>query len=142
MIRMGLFDNLVKAFNDSGLKDGISEVGKELEKTVNTVGSELNNLNLNGSSTPAPSKTVPSDYAHFPQFEGFIKELSTKNIDKYHRCTIDYDKTSEEKIEEYKASVVAAGYAKATDVRYEKGNEYIIIDPDGAYLHLVFHVKH
>ena len=71
-----------------------------------------------------------------------VKDISTKVIDKYHRCTIDYEKSTVEKINEYRNQVVAAGYAKATDVRYEKGKEYIIIDPDGDYLHLVFHIKH
>ena len=136
---MGLFDDLVKTFNKTGIQDGINEVGKELEKTVNLVGGELKNLNTSDKTTV---KTVPSEYSHFPQFNCLIKDVTTKNIDKYHRCTIDYEESTLEKIEEYRSQVVNAGYAKATDVRYEKGNEYIIIDPDGTYMHLVFHVKH
>lgn len=141
MIRMGLFDNLVKQFNESGLKDELSKVGKEIGETVNNAGNDLQNLVSTGS-TGREAKKVPGGYEHFPQFDGVIKDISTKVIDKYHRCTIDYEKSTVEKINEYRNQVVAAGYAKATDVRYEKGKEYIIIDPDGDCLHLVFHIKH
>lgn len=138
---MGLFDNLVKQFNESGLKDELAKVGKEIGDTVNNAGSDLQNLVSTGSTGREPKK-VPAGYEHFPQFDGVIKDVSTKVIDKYHRCTIDYEESTTEKINEYRNQVVAAGYAKATDVRYEKGKEYIIIDPDGDYLHLVFHIKH
>ena len=134
---MGLFDNLVKAFNDSGLKDGISEVGKELEKTVNTVGSELNNLN--GNKTV---KTVPSEYSHFPQFNCLIKDVTTKNIDKYHRCTIDYKDVTEDQVNAYISKIEEVGFKKGSDVRYDRDNTYIILEKDIPSLHLVFHVKH
>ena len=128
---MGLFDKLVKTINDSGLKDEFQKIGKEIEKSVK-----------DSNGKPKPTKEVPSDYSHFPQFDGEISDLSVKNIDKYHRCTIDYKESSIEAIDAYRDKVVSEGYIEATDVRYEKGNEYIIIDPDDKCMHLVFHVKH
>ena len=133
---MGLFDNLIKAVKDSGIDKGLAEVGKELEKTVNDA-----SATLNGGNTRS-SKSVPEKYLGFPQFDGVISDVTVKDIDKYDRCTIDYNESTYDKIEEYRQKVVSAGYAKATNVRYEKGNEYIIIDPDDTYMHIVFHVKH
>ena len=72
---MGLFDKLVKTINDSGLKDEFQKIGKEIEKSVKENGGK-----------PSSTKTIPSDYSHFPAFEGEISDLSVKNIDKYHRC--------------------------------------------------------
>jgi hypothetical protein len=142
---MGLFDNLVKSFNDSGIKEGLSKVGKEIEGAASEFGGDINKfantLGANNSNS-TPSKSIPSEYSHFPAFNGVIKDITTKNIDKYHRCTIDYNESTKEAIDDYRKKVVEAGYAKATDVRYEKGNEYIIIDPSDNYMHLVFHVKH
>ncbi len=134
---MGLFDNLVKTIKDSGIGEELSKVGKDIEKSVNGLGDEIKQ-----NTTVKTPKTIPSDYSHFPAFEGTIRDINTKNIDKYHRCTIDYEESTIEKINEYRNKVIENGYQKMTDVRYEKGNEYIIIDPDNTYMHLVFHVKH
>ena len=138
---MGLFDNIVKAVGDSGIKDALEKAGKGIEKAVNEAGIDTNKLKEEMKTSVTSSKTVPEKYLHFPQFDGEIKDLSTKAMNGYERCTIDFKETSKEKIEEYRKQAEEAGYKKATDVRYEKDNEYIIIDPDEAFMHLVFHIK-
>ena len=138
---MGLFDNIVKAVKDSGITEAFEEAGKGIEKAVKDAGIDTDKLKESVKSSSTSSKTVPEKYTHFPQFDGEIKDLSTKAMNGYERCTIDYKESTKEKIEEYRKQAEEAGYKKATDVRYEKDNEYIIIDPDDTNMHLVFHIK-
>ena len=155
---MGLFDSITKAFNDSGIKEGLNTLGEGLDKAAKDIGDDFNKSELKkdltklgkdmgitggGSSntTAAQAKTVPEEYLSFPQFEGTIAELSTKKIDKYHRCTIDYKNVTTDKINAYKVSIIDAGFVKGSDVRYDKDNTYIILEVNDTDLHLVFHVK-
>jgi hypothetical protein len=145
---MGLFDNLI---NNKGIKEGFSQIGKGLEQAVNEVGKEIDKSGLKddfkkigedlGSSSKTP-KSVPQEYLTFPQFEGTIAELSTKKIDKYHRCTIDYKDVTEDQVNAYISKIEEVGFKKGSDVRYDRDNTYIILEKDIPSLHLVFHVKH
>ena len=149
---MGLFDSISKAFNDSGLKDGLKQVGEGLDKAANQLGEEFNKSGIKedlqkmgkdmGITSSNEPKKVPDEYLEFPQFEGTIKDLSTKKIDKYHRCTIDYSGVTNEALNAYKVKITDAGYVKGSDVRYDKDNTYIIVEYEEQNLHLVFHVKH
>ena len=149
---MGLFDSISKAFNDSGLKDGLKQVGEGLDKAANQLGEDFNksgfkedlqkmgkDMGITGTKEP---KKVPEEYLDFPQFEGTITDLSTKKIDKYHRCTIDYKDVTVDAVNAYKVRITDAGYIKGSDVRYDKDNTYIILEYEDTCLHLVFHVKH
>ena len=149
---MGLFDSISKAFNDSGLKDGLKQVGEGLDKAANQLGEEFNKSGIKedlqkmgkdmGITSSNEPKKVPDEYLGFPQFEGTIKDLSTKKIDKYHRCTIDYSGVTKEDLNAYKVKINDEGYVKGSDVRYDKDNTYIIVEYEEQNLHLVFHVKH
>ncbi len=149
---MGLFDSISKAFNDSGLKDGLKQVGEGLDKAANQLGEEFNKSGIKedlqkmgkdmGITSSNEPKKVPDEYLEFPQFEGTIKDLSTKKIDKYHRCTIDYKDVTTDALNAYKVKITDAGYVKGSDVRYDKDNTYIIVEYEEQNLHLVFHVKH
>ena len=171
---MGLFDSISKAFNESGLKDGLKQVGdginkaatdtgikdglkqvgEGLDKAASQLGEDFKKSDFKASLDKAgrdrgitsgsktTSKTVPEEYLSFPQFEGTIKDLSTKKIDKYHRCTIDYSGVTSEALNAYKVKITDAGYVKGSDVRYDKDNTYIIVEYEEQNLHLVFHVKH
>ena len=66
---MGLFDNLVKTIKDSGIGEELSKVGKDIEKSVNGLGDEIKQ-----NTTVKTPKTIPSDYSHFPAFEGTIRD--------------------------------------------------------------------
>ena len=141
---MGLFDNIVKAVKDSGLKEALENAGKGISEAAKEAGIDTDKLKEEFKSTGSSissGNTVPEKYTHFPQFAGEISDLSTKAMNGYERCTIDYKESTKEAIDEYRKQAEEAGYKKATDVRYEKDNEYIIIDPDDTYMHLVFHIK-
>lgn len=152
---MGFFDSISKAINDSGIKEGLNSLGQELDKAAKDVSDDFNksglkedlkkfgkDIGITSGSTNSEPKKVPEDYMSFPQFEGTIKDLSTKKIDKYHRCTIDYKDVTEDQVNAYVVKMIDAGFTKGSDVRYDKDNTYIILEKDVPNLHLVFHVKH
>lgn len=135
---MGLFDNLVKSVSDLAkteeaqkLKDSF----KNIAQSVDTSGNTSNGTQTNG-------KTIPAEYSHFPVFNhGNLGELITKKEEKYKRCSMNYYNVEDEEIDEYRNTIIAAGYEKKTDVRYEKNNEYIIVDKTYNYLNIVYHIK-
>ena len=135
---MGLFDKLVK-----DVKNAInSEDAKKIKDGLqNFVDNDLKNVVPQSSSSSSSGKTIPEEYSHFPVFESELGEVKTKVEEKYKRCTMKYYKATEEEIEAYKDKIVALGYEKMTDVRYEKDNEYIIVDNNVSPMEVVFHVK-
>ena len=130
---MGFLDKFIK-------KVVGSEIGKEIKKFDNEISKTIKD-NVGELKGRENQKEVPRDYLHFPQFDGTIGDVSTKSCDKYERCTLDYYKVEESQVREYIDKVIHEGYEKMTNVRYEKGNEYIIIENEDNSLHLVFHVK-
>ncbi len=89
-------------------------------------------------------REIPVEYQFFPVFEKEIKQrIQERKTDKYTRCTIDYNHVSQEESDNYISIVENYGYEKATKVRYDKGNTYIIIEyhPIVKRLHIVFHIK-
>jgi len=87
------------------------------------------------------NKRIPDAYSQFPMFEGNITNLSERKEEKYTRCTMDYKNVSEEEFNNYILKVESLGYIKASKVKYEKENTYIIIERNSNMLHLVFHIK-
>lgn len=133
---MGFLDSIVKRIVRGAVNEEVNKVERNITKSVeNTIGNDIKSIKKEESKY-----SVPEEYMHFPQFDGVIEDLSTKNEAKYKRCTIDYKGTTSEEINKYRDEVEAKGYKKMTNVRYEKGNEYIIIEEDYS-LHLVFHIK-
>lgn len=158
---MGIFDELKQIANDvkkeikdSGIKDDLSKFGKEVEKgfqdladsAKETFGTSNNNSGSNSTNTPSENtsngKTIPGEYSSFPAFSKAPDNLSTKDESKYKRCSMDFYNATEEDIKSYISLITSQGYAQATDVRFEKDNTYIIVDPDGNNgLNIVFHIK-
>ncbi len=133
---MGLFGDIVKSITRGVVNQEVNKVERNIvNKVEDTFGNDIKSMKKEESKY-----SIPEEYMHFPQFDGVIENLSTKNEDKYKRCTIDYKGTTSEEINKYRDAVEKAGYKKMTNVRYEKGNEYIIIEEDYS-LHLVFHIK-
>ena len=129
------------SFLDSFLKRVVrSAVRQETNKIDNRVSSTIRE-NVGNMKKEKSRYEVPEKYMHFPQFDGFISDMSEKKETSYERCTLDYDKATDDEINKYIGEVITKGYNKMTNVRYEKGNEYIIIENTGHSLHLVFHVK-
>ena len=129
---MGLFDDLKKTIKNA---IGEEETNK-LKETFKNI--KASDFRVEKNSTP---KEIPADYTHFPPFDKSPEDLSVKNEYSYKRCTMDFYNVSESEIEHYREVAESFGYKRKTNVRYEKGKEYIIIEEDGDHLHLVFHIN-
>lgn len=135
---MGLFDNLVKSVTDLAKTEEAQKLKENLKSFAQTVETNTNT----SSETTSGGKSIPEEYSHFPAFNGKIGELITKKEEKYKRCSMNYFGATDEDINNYIKTIEDAGYEKKTDVRYEKNNEYIIVDNNTySYLNIVFHVK-
>lgn len=68
---------------------------------------------------------------------------SIKDTPEYVRYTYDYYNLDPSTYVEMEKSFIKEGYTKATDVRYDSKDmkSYIIFEPDGSHLHLVYHIK-
>ncbi|MBO4667226.1 MAG: hypothetical protein J5666_03765 [Bacilli bacterium] len=111
-------------------KEVEKEVEKEVQKEVDKKVSEK-----------YKEAVIPSEYSDFPVFVGNCVSMTNKKTDKYIRFTMDFNKVTPEMLKDYEAKMAYEGFTKETDVRYEYKNKYIIYEPDGSYLHLVFHIK-
>ena len=134
---MGLFDKLIKDVKDAINSEDANKIKEGLQ---NFVDNDLKNVAAESSSNMG-GKTIPEEYSHFPVFESELGEVKTKVEKKYKRCTMKYYKATEDEIEAYRDKIVGLGYEKMTDVRYEKDNEYIIVDNNVSPMEVVFHVK-
>ncbi len=135
---MGLFDKLVKEVKGALNSD---EVQKFKADVQNFVDNDIKNVVPQSNSSSSNGKTIPEEYSHFPVFESELGGVRTKKEAKYKRCTMEYYKATKEEIEAYRKKIQDAGYEKMTDVRYEKDNEYIIVDENVSPMEVVFHVK-
>ena len=107
-----------------------NEVDKEVQKETKKVVQEKMKL-----------ADIPADYSEFPPFNGNCVYATNKKTDKYIRFTMDFNHVEPAKLHEYEEKMEFNGFKKATDVRYEYKNQYIIYEPEGDTLHLVFHIK-
>ena len=76
----------------------------------------------------------------FPMFNGRKTWSYHSNTNKYKRKTYYY-KINREKMDEYLQKLSEFGFNKATDVRYDKDNAYVIVEEKDDSLHIAFHVK-
>lgn len=110
----------------------------------NLFGHSNNNSNspisYDDSSNSAKKKyKVLEKYSEFPEYPGKIKNKPYETItDKYNRVTIMYkgsvDSTYYRTLENY-------GYIKGSDVRFDKNNTYVIVEPHRERTKIVYHVK-
>ena len=143
---MGFFSDVVKKVFTDEMKEGATKAAGDLDNAFKTMGDEIsktfsNTPNTGTVNNNSSNYTIPEEYKDFPLFEGTIKDLNTKKTDKYERCTIKYNNLDEDSVTKYRNKIVEAGFNKETDVRYEKNNEYIIVDFNGSDLELVYHIK-
>ncbi len=131
---MGFLDSLLKKVVSKEAREELSKVGRNITQMVEDNVGEF-------KATSEAKGTIPRDYLHFPQFEGVIGDINEKKEAQYERCTLNYYKATDEEINKYIELVQKDGYTKMTNVRYEKNNEYIIIEKNNDSLHLVFHIK-
>ena len=133
---MGLFDSLKKIGK---------EIGKEIEKTVESAAFKNVNNNTSGetgfNSTSKNTKEIPAEYSEFPRFRDIVTDLSTIETAKYIRCTMNFSNVTDQEISEYISKINSLGYVRGSNVRFDKGNTYIIVDNKYGDLNLVFHIK-
>ncbi len=144
---MGLFDSLKKIGED---------IEKEIEKGINSEGFKDFKNAMEGAVKDASNgirsftetnssaqnlKAIPEAYREFPTFREGAPYLKTTETEKYIRCTMEYPNASDQEISEYVSKINSLGYVKGSEVRYDKGNTYIIVDTENGGLNLVFHIK-
>lgn len=131
---MGIFDDLKKLGQD---------LGKEIEKNVGA--DTLKNIKdaVSGAVSVGGSKNkeIPEEYSEFPKFREECTDLTTKKTDKYIRCTMNFYNVTDREVEDYIYKLRTLGYERGSDVRFDKGNTYIIVDNGSSSLNLVFHIK-
>ncbi len=134
---MGLFDGLVKSLSNLAKAEATDKIKENIKSVI-----QNGEVNANTSSSNiSQGKSIPEEYSHFPVFESEIGEVRVKNEEKYKRCTMKYYNATDEEVDAYRDKIEEAGYKKMTNVRYEKDNEYIIVDTDKSPMEVVFHVK-
>lgn len=130
---MGLFDSLVK-------------------KAVRTATNTITDTIIDNTVKPAVEQTVkdslgikdvkydiPNTYSDFPEYSGSMisKPYETKT-NKYTRLTINYSGSFKN---EYESTLLSNGFTKGSNVRYDKGNTYVIIESTGNNTKIVYHIK-
>ena len=143
---MGLFDSLKKMTEDLGkeIEKGVNSEGfKDFKNAMESAAKEATESirSATGSNSSARSaKEIPAEYAEFPRFREVVTDVSTKETDKYIRCTMNFQDATEQEISDYISKITSAGYVKGSNVRYDKGNTYIIVEENYG-LNIVFHIK-
>lgn len=96
------------------------------------------NFDINNSSNSS-SYDIPLRYSDFPLYQGKMidepRETSTSN---YSRLTIIYKGSLDKS---YFNTLTSAGYQKASDVRFDKDNTYVIVESFGRNTKVAFHIK-
>ena len=123
---MSILDKAIRFVKGLFRKEVEKEVEKEVKKEVEKKFKEA---------------VIPQEYSEFPVFKGNCISLENKKTDKYIRLTMDFNKVNDEMIRDYIEKMNFEGFEQATAVRYDYKDKYIIFEPDGSYLHLVFHIK-
>lgn len=86
-----------------------------------------------------PNDTIPEKYINFPVYNGQMSEKPKETISKnYTRLTLFYKGKPNE---QYLDSLYMTGFQKASDVRYEKDNTYVIFEKIGNYTKIAYHIK-
>jgi hypothetical protein len=76
----------------------------------------------------------------FPMCKGKKIWSNTRNTEKYNRRNFYY-KLDHMVMQNYIMDIEVNGFYKASPVRYEKENAYIIVEELNNQLHIAFHVK-
>ena len=140
---MGLFDSLKKLGEDISKeveKSVGSETFKNLKDAVANASANASN-EIHSYSNNGPAKEIPEEYSEFPKFRETVTDLSTKETEKYIRCTMNFSNVTEQEMAEYISKINSLGYVRGSNVRFDKGNTYIIVDNQYGNLNLVFHIK-
>jgi len=91
------------------------------------------------SPTTTNPYAIPEKYNEFPRYNGsMIYKPTERETAKYSRVTMRYPGAPSS---EFISSLYQAGFIQETDVRYGKGNTYVIVDDLGDRTEIVYHIK-
>ena len=140
---MGFFSDIVKNVFTDEVRNDASKAAGELDKAFANAGDEISKaFGGSVSSNNRNNYSIPEEYKDFPVLSGTITDLTTKKMDRYQRCSITYYPVKSDVVNEYIDRIQKEGYIKATNVRYEKNNTYIIVDEiSNEELNIVYHIK-
>ena len=130
-----------------GLFDELKKIGKEvldnIQNAQNGYTGSTSSSNYSNSSRNVQSvSSVPEEFSNFPQFNTMPSNSKLITTNSYHRCSMDFSNISADEISNYSSILISNGYAKNSNVRFDKGNTYIIVDyKSSGKLNLVFHVR-
>lgn len=138
---MSLFDSLKKLGEDISKKVEDTVKSDAFKDVKNAISKNVQNGNSASSNNAPKTKEIPAEYSEFPKFKDIVTDLSTKETGAYTRCTMNFPNATEQEISEYISKINSLGYVKGSNVRFDKGNTYIIVDNQYGDLNLVFHIK-
>lgn len=96
--------------------------------------------NLNKSNhTTLNSNTIPEKYSAFPVYSGTMSKRPVETVtEKYDRLTLFY---KGEPDMNYLSTLYMHGFQKASDVRHEKDNTYVIFEKLNKQTKIAYHIK-
>ena len=119
---MGLFDKLIN-----------SAINAASDKISDNIQNKFTNSN------EKKEYSLPDEFSSFPKYEGdIIDGPRRKTTEKYDRISLSFKGDSNN---DYISNILSNGFIKASNVRYERGNTYIIVDPYYGNTEIVYHIK-
>jgi len=142
---MGLFDNILRKATkmvSNTIEDKVLDNLKNtIEDTFNTNGgsNREGDRNSSASTNNFQNYTIPEKYNEFPTYPGnMIEKPFERETNRYTRITIRYSGSPNS---EFISTLTQNEFIKATSVRYDKGNTYVIVDDLGNKTEIVYHIK-
>ncbi len=120
---MGLFDSF--------LKEGMKKITEQVD--INSIKDAV------GINKNYDNYIVPEKYSNFPVYNGSLESKPYESdTPKYSRLTLFYSGAPDIN---YFTILSANGFSKASDVRFDKGNTYVIVEDNGGSTKIAYHIK-
>jgi len=123
-----------------------------INKAVRTATNTITDTIIDNTVKPTVEKTlkdtlgigdikydIPNEYNSFPKYPGsMINKPYEIRTNKYNRLTINYSGSIKR---EFENDLLASGYIKASNVRFDKDNTYVIVESLGSNTKIAYHIK-
>lgn len=130
---MGFFSNIIRSASKAASNAIVNDI---VTNAINNNGSTSSN---NNTTTNNKNYPIPEQFEMFPKYPGeMLSKPLKRNTSDYTRLTIEY---KGEPSQEFISNILQNGFIKASDVRYEKLNTYIIIEDCYGTTKIVYHIK-
>lgn len=130
---MGLFDSIIKK--------AVRSATNAITDTIidNTVKPTVEKAVKEKFDIKETNYSISEQYNEFPVYpDKIITEPIETRTEKYTRLTFTCSGFPKA---EYENILMSKGYVKATNVRFDNGNKYIIVEDLGGKTKIVFHIK-